>query len=250
MFDQNILVFIAFGFVAQMIDGALGMAYGVSSMSLFLSFGVPPAISSACVHTSEVFTTAVSGLSHFRFGNVNKKLFLRLLIPGVIGGVLGAYILSGLPGGKIRPFVAIYLLVMGVIILWKVFRKIPNKERKTRIVPLGLTGGFFDAIGGGGWGPIVTTTLVANGNTPRFAIGSVNCAEFFVTIAESITFFATIGLLLVQHWEKLLGLIIGGVIAAPLAAFVCKRVPTRAMMIMVGVLIVGLSLRTLYLSWF
>jgi uncharacterized membrane protein YfcA len=250
MFHQNILIFVAFGFVAQMIDGALGMAYGVSSMTFFLSLGVPPAISSACVHTSEVFTTAVSGLSHFKFGNVNKTLFLRLLIPGVIGGVLGAYILTELPGGKIRPFVAIYLLVMGVVILWKVFRKIPNKEKKTHIIPLGLTGGFFDAIGGGGWGPIVTTTLVANGNTPRYAIGSVNSAEFFVTIAESIAFFATIGLLLVQHWEKIVGLIIGGVIAAPLAAYVCKRIPTRAMMIMVGVLIVGLSLRTLYLSWF
>ena len=143
MFDQNILVFMGFGFVAQMIDGALGMAYGVSSMTFFLSVGVPPAISSACVHTSEVFTTAVSGVSHFRFGNVNRKLFLRLLIPGVIGGVLGAYILSELPGGKIRPFVAIYLFVMGVIILWKVFRKIPTKERKTQVVPQGLAGGFL-----------------------------------------------------------------------------------------------------------
>jgi uncharacterized membrane protein YfcA len=247
--ELDIIIFIVFGFAAQMIDGCLGMAYGVSSTTFFLSLGVPPAIASACVHTAEMFTTAVSGISHFKFGNVDRRIFLRLLIPGIIGGILGAYILTEIPAGKIRPFVSIYLLIMGLMILFKVFRKIHGPKTKTRLIPLGLAGGFFDAIGGGGWGPIVTTTLVANGNTPRFAIGSVNSAEFFVTIAESATFFATIGTLMIEHWAKIVGLMIGGVLAAPMAAYVCKIVPTRILMLLVGLLITGLSIRILYLSW-
>jgi len=247
--ELNIVVFIIFGFVAQMIDGCLGMAYGVSSNAFFLSLGIPPSIASACIHTAEMFTTAVSGISHFKFGNVDKKIFLRLLIPGVVGGVLGAYILTELPGGKIRPFVSIYLLIMGILILIKVFRKAHPATTKTRLIPLGLVGGFFDAIGGGGWGPIVTSTLVANGNHPRFAVGSVNAAEFFVTVAESVTFFTMIGGLLFQHWEKIAGLIIGGILAAPLAAWVCRKLPHKALMILVGLLITGLSIRILYLAW-
>jgi len=200
--ELNILIFILFGFIAQLIDGALGMAYGVSSNIFFLTLGVPPAIASASIHTSEIFTTAVSGISHFKFGNVDRTIFIKLLIPGVIGGILGAYILTELPGAKMKPYISLYLLIMGLMILIKVFRKIDSNEVKSKLIPLGLVGGFFDAIGGGGWGPIVTTTLVARGNTPRFAIGSVNAAEFFVTVAESITFFATIGGLLVHHREK------------------------------------------------
>lgn len=226
------------------------MAYGVSSNAFFLSLGIPPAIASACIHTSEMFTTAVSGISHFKFGNVDRKLFLRLLIPGVIGGVLGAYILTELPGGKIKPLISLYLLIMGIMILIKVFKKTHQVKTKTRVIPLGLVGGVFDAIGGGGWGPIVTSTLVANGNHPRFAIGSVNSAEFFVTVAESITFFATIGVLLLDHWEKIAGLMIGGVLAAPLAAWVCKKLPHNVLMILVGLLITGLSIRILCLAWF
>jgi uncharacterized membrane protein YfcA len=248
--DLDIIIFIIFGFIAQLIDGALGMGYGVSSNTFFLSLGIPPSIASACIHTSEMFTTAVSGISHFRFGNVDKNIFLRLLIPGVIGGVLGAYILTELPGGKIRPFVSIYLLAMGVMILIKVFKKTQSAKTKTRLIPLGLAGGFFDAIGGGGWGPIVTSTLVANGNHPRWAIGSVNSAEFFVTVAESLTFFATLGGLFLQHWEKIVGLMIGGVLAAPLAAWVCRKLPHKTLMILVGLLISGLSIRTLCLAWF
>jgi uncharacterized membrane protein YfcA len=248
--ELNIMVFILFGFIAQLIDGALGMAYGVSSNALFLSLGIPPSIASACIHTSEMFTTAVSGISHFKFGNVDRKLFLRLLIPGVMGGVLGAYILTELPAGKIKPFVSLYLLATGIMILIKVFRKTHPREKKARVIPLGLVGGFFDAVGGGGWGPIVTSTLVANGNHPRYAIGSVNSAEFFVTVAESVTFFATIGVLLFQHWEKIAGLMIGGVLAAPLAAWVCKKLPHHILMLLVGLLITGLSIRILYLVWF
>ena len=248
--DYHIIIFILFGFIAQLIDGALGMAYGVSSNAFFLSLGVPPAIASACIHTSEMFTTAGSGLSLVKFGNVDKQRFLRLLIPGVIGGVFGAYILTELPGGKMKPFVSLYLLIMGLWILIKVVRKTNPMKTKSRLIPLGLVGGFFDATGGGGWGPIVTTTLVANGNHPRYAIGSVSSAEFFVTVAESITFFATIGVLLFQHWEKIAGLMIGGVIAAPFAAWICKKLPHKVLMLLVGLLITGLSLRILYLAWF
>lgn len=247
--DEYIIIFIIFGFIAQMIDGALGMGYGVSSASLLLSLGIPPSVTSACVHISEIFTTAVSGVFHFKLGNVDRKVFLRILIPGVIGGVLGAYILCELPGDRIKPFVAVYLLIMGLLILIKVFRKVKDKESRVRLVPLGFAGGFFDAIGGGGWGPIVTATLVAKGNNPRFAIGTVNSAEFFVTVAESVIFFATIGALLMHHWEKILGLMFGGILAAPLAAYVCKKIPTRALMLSVSLLIIGLSLRILYLSW-
>lgn len=226
------------------------MAYGVSSNAFFLSLGIPPSIASACIHTSEMFTTAASGISHFKFGNVDRNIFLRLLIPGVIGGVLGAYVLTELPGGKLKPFISLYLLIMGILILIKVFKKTVQTKMKTRVIPLGLVGGFFDAIGGGGWGPIVTSTLVANGNHPRYAIGSVNSAEFFVTVAESITFFATVGALLFQHWEKIVGLMIGGILAAPLAAWVCKKLPHNLLMILVGLLITGLSIRILYLAWF
>ena len=236
------IVYIIVGFIAQIIDGALGMAYGVTSTTFLLSLGIPPVAASASVHTAEVFTSGVSGLAHLKFGNVNKKLFKKLLIPGVIGGILGAYILTAVPGKTIKPFIAFYLLIMGLIILRKAFKKIEQKEVKTRLLPLGVSGGFFDAIGGGGWGPIVTSTLVARGHNPRFSIGSVNLAEFFVTVAEVATFLTIIGLV---HWQIIIGLIIGGVLAAPLAAYVCKRLPSRALMIMVGLIIMALSIRTI-----
>lgn len=244
--DENIIIFAMVGFFAQMIDGALGMAYGVSSTTFLLSIGIPPVGASASVHTAEIFTSGISGLSHLKFGNVDKKLFKKLLIPGVIGGILGAYILVSIPGKIIKPFVAVYLLIMGLMILWKAFKKIQEEKVRTKLFPLGIVGGFFDAIGGGGWGPIVTSTLIARGNNPRFSIGSVNLAEFFVTVAEVATFFTMIGLL--RYWQIIVGLIIGGVIAAPLAAYVCKRLPARVLMIIIGILIVGLSLRTIYLT--
>jgi len=238
-----VILYIIVGFIAQMIDGTLGMAYGVSSTTFLLSMGIPPVTASASVHTSEIFTTAVSGLSHLRFGNVDKELFRKLLIPGVLGGIVGAYILTAIPGETIKPFISFYLLIMGLVILWKAFRKVEEKKVKTKLFPLGVSGGFFDAIGGGGWGPIVTSTLVARGNNPRFSIGSVNLAEFFVTVAEVATFLAIIGLV---HREIIVGLVIGGILAAPLAAYICKRLPSRMLMIIVGALIVLLSIRTIY----
>ena len=243
--EQNIVVFAIVGFVAQLIDGALGMAYGVSSNTFLLSMGVPPAAASASVHAAEIFTTAVSGLSHWRLGNVDRELLRRLLVPGVVGGVVGAYLLTSVPGDTIKPFIAAYLAVMGLIIILKAVRRQQATEARSHLVPLGLAGGFFDAIGGGGWGPIVTSTLVARGNAPRYVIGSVNLSEFFVTLSESVVFILTIGLV---HWQVIAGLIIGGVIAAPLAAYVCKRVPTRPLMILIGILIIALSIRTVILS--
>jgi len=252
--DLNILVFVLVGFVAQMIDGALGMAYGVSCNSFLLGLGIPaltPALASACVHASELFTTAVSGISHMKLGNVDKTVFQRLLIPGVIGGMLGAYILSSLPGNLLKPYVAIYLIIMGIVIIIKGFKK-EHKERefsKRHLVPLGLVGGFFDAIGGGGWGPIVTTTLVAGGKHPRYAVGSVNSSEFFVTVSESIVFILAFGALMSQNWQIIVGLIFGGVLAAPFAAMITKKLPTRLFMVLVGLLIMFTSIRTLLMVY-
>ena len=240
---ETIVLFTMVGFIAQMIDGALGMAYGVSSTTFLLSIGITPAMASASVHTAEIFTTCISGLSHLKIGNVDKKLFTKLLIPGVIGGALGAYLLVSIPGKIVRPFVALYLLIMGIMILQKAFKKTQDRKIKTKLFPLGLIGGFFDAIGGGGWGPIVTSTLVARGHNPRYTIGSVNLAEFFVTITEVATFLKMIGLV---QWQIIIGLIIGGVIAAPLSAYICKRLPSKTLMIIVGTLIIALSIRTIY----
>jgi uncharacterized membrane protein YfcA len=244
----NIALFVAVGFVAQMIDGALGMAYGVSSTTFLLSLGVSPAVASATVHTAEVFTTGVSGLSHFRLGNIDKEVWKRLVIPGVIGGIVGAYVLSSIPADSIKPFVSAYLLIMGLVILIKALWKTKDLNVRAGLIPLALIGGLLDAVGGGGWGPVVTTTLVAGGENPRYSIGSVNASEFFVTFAESLTFALTIPGLLGDNWQSIIGLLAGGVIAAPLAAVVCKRLPTRALMILVGTLIILLSIRTIYLA--
>ena len=241
----DLTVFITVGFLAQMIDGALGMAWGVSSNTFLLSLGIPPAMASASVHAAEILTTAVSGLSHLSFGNVDKSLFKRLLIPGVIGGALGAYMLTAISGNLVKPFVSIYLLVMGSIIIYKALKKPRKRKEGVHIVPLAAAGGFFDAVGGGGWGPIVTSTLIAKGNNPRFTIGSVNLAEFFVTLTETATFFTIIGL---AYWNVIAGLILGGVLAAPLAAYTCKKLPQKALMIMVGALITALSIRTVLQS--
>lgn len=242
--NEPFVLFLAVGFAAQLIDGALGMAYGVSSTTFLLTLGIPPAPASASVHTAEVFTSGVSGLSHLRMGNVNHALFRRLVLPGVLGGVLGAYALAELPGEKVKPLVSLYLLVMGLLIIRKAFRKTAHAPSISGTRRLGFAGGFLDAIGGGGWGPIVTSTLVANGNPPRYAIGSVNLAEFFVTVAQTATFFLTIGLV---HWRIIAGLVLGGAAAAPLAAHVCRRLPTRSLTVMVGLLIIVLSARTLSL---
>jgi uncharacterized membrane protein YfcA len=242
MWDDFIL-FVAVGFAAQMIDGAAGMAYGVSATSVMLSFGIPPATASASVHAAEVFTTGISGLSHWRFGNVNWSIVWKLAIPGMIGGALGAYVLTSMPVDIIRPVITSYLLLMGVYIIFKAIRAdLPTSDPPGWIMPLGFGGGFLDAAGGGGWGPMVASTLLGRGTTPRYTIGSVNAAEFFVTLVISITFIGTIGL---ELWPIIAGLILGGAVAAPLAAYVAKTVPDRPLMVLVGSVVILLSMRGL-----
>jgi len=243
--DQTIILFTIVGFVAQLIDGALGTAYGVSSITFLFSIGIPPAAASAGVLTIEILVSGVSGLSHLKFGNVDKKLFKNLSIPGVIGGVIGTYVLAAVPGKSMKPFAGFYLFMMGLMILRKALRKIQEERVETRLFPLAAFGGFFDAIGGGSWSPVVTSTLVARGNDPRFAIGSVNLSEFFVTVAEAATLFTLIELV---QWRIVMGLIIGGILAAPMAAYACKNLPSQALMIILRTLIAVLGIRTIYLA--
>ncbi|HEX2123629.1 MAG TPA: sulfite exporter TauE/SafE family protein [Thermoanaerobaculia bacterium] len=241
----ELTLYIVAGLLAQLIDGILGMAYGVSATTLLLSFGVPPAVASASVHTAEVVTTGFSGYHHWRAGNVVLSFVRRLLIPGVIGGCVGAYILTEIPADVIKPFIAAYLLLMGLFILAKAWRRSVHVGSEKHLVPLGLAGGFFDAVGGGGWGPIVVGTLLARGNEPRTTIGSVNVAEFFVTLATSVTFIVTIG---VTQWLPIAGLAIGGAIASPIAARLTGRIPARPLMVAVAVVVILLSVRTILLA--
>lgn len=236
--------FILIGFAAQLIDGALGMAYGQISSTLLISMGVPPALASAGVHTAETFTTAVSGISHTVHRNVDWRLFFRLVIPGVIGGVLGAYVLTAVDASVAKPFVLAYLTALGVYLFYRgVMHR--HTERTPKIVsPLGLAGGFLDAAGGGGWGGIVTSNLLVQGSNPRRTIGTVNTAEFFVTLTISATFLAALG------WEAFttatVGLLIGGVIAAPFGALIAKRVNADRLLTFVGALLTLVSLYGLY----
>jgi uncharacterized membrane protein YfcA len=245
---EQFLIFFGVGILAQMIDGTLGMAYGVTTNTFLRLANVPSAISSACVHLAEIFTTLVSGISHFKMKNVDKKLFLSLIIPGVIGGIIGAYLLSNLDDTYISPIISAYLIIMGFIIFFKAFKKEQKKkEIGCSVYPLAFVGGVSDAMGGGGWGPVVTTTLVATNHDVKKTIGSVNASEFFVTIAESITFFLTLG----NMSDKLIqifGLIAGGVIAAPFAAFLCKKLPVRPLLGGVGVLIIAVNIYKLITS--
>jgi uncharacterized membrane protein YfcA len=241
---DDFILFVAVGFAAQLVDGAIGMAYGLSGTTVMLSLGFPPATTSASVHAAEVFTTGISGLSHWRFGNIDWSFVWHLAVPGMLGGAVGAYLLTTLPGDAIAPFVSVYLLLMGAWILWKALRseRPAGAEPPRWIAPLGLGGGFLDAIGGGGWGPMVTSTLLGHGTTPRYTIGSVSFAEFFVTVTISVTFLGTIGL---ELWPIIAGLILGGALAAPLAAYAAKAIPDRPLMILVGSVIVLLSIRGL-----
>ncbi|MBB5984885.1 hypothetical protein HNP60_000859 [Sphingobium sp. B1D3A] len=232
-FLQLLLPFILVGFGAQIIDGALGMAYGVISSSLLLALGVPPRAASASVHAAETCTTAVSAISHVIHRNVDWKLFWKLLVPGVLGGVAGASFLSNIDGELIRPYVLAYLAFIGLWLLWRGLRYPPQRFDDARFVtPLGLVGGFLDASGGGGWGPVVTSNLLIQGSSPRHTIGTVNTVEFFLTLSISFTFLLHLG------WETFttatIGLLVGGVIAAPLGAWIARHVPARPLLIMVG----------------
>ncbi len=247
--NSDFLYFMLGGFIAQMIDGALGMAYGVSATTFLLSFGVSPAVASMSVHASEIFTSGVSGLMHLKFGNVNSKLFKVIVLPGVIGSILGAYILTEFENynNYIKPVVGTYTLILGFIIIYKVVRKHQKRKKIKHVGWLATAGGFLDAIGGGGWGPVVSSTLIASGKNPRLVIGSVNLAEFFVSLASSFTFFTLIG---GSGWQTILGLILGGVCAAPIAAHLSKKLNVKAMMIFVGIVVIIVSLRIIYMSIF
>jgi uncharacterized membrane protein YfcA len=238
---NSLAAFIAVGFAAQMVDGALGMAFGVISNTLLLSLGVPPAAASAGVHAVETVTTAVSGISHTVHRNVDWKIFFRLMIPGVIGGVCGAYLLSNVDAGVVKPFILAYLTAIGLYLIWRGLRY-PPQERKPKVIePLGLVGGFLDAAGGGGWGPIVTSNLLVQGASPRKTIGTVNTAEFFLTVTISATFISQLG------WKALTlataGLLIGGILAAPFGAILAKRVDAKLLLLFVGVV---LTLTSIY----
>jgi uncharacterized protein len=230
---------LAIGFLAQSIDGVLGMAFGVISTSAMLAIGLPPAQASALVHTAEIFTTSASAASHIHHRNVDWRLVVRLGVAGAIGAALGAWVLSNVDSSFMRPYVATYLLLIGLFILLKAWRLAPARDAPAKwTAPVGFVAGFLDASGGGGWGPVTTSTLVGSGHAPRVAIGSVNTAEFFVTLAASTTFFVELGL---SPLTNLVPLVLGGLIAAPFSGWAVKRVPARPLMIAVGALVVALA---------
>ncbi|MDY0987862.1 Sulfite exporter TauE/SafE [Flavobacterium sp. ACN2] len=241
--DENLLAFFLIGAFAQLVDGALGMGYGATSTSFLLAYGVSPVLSSTAVHVSEMFTTGASALSHHRFGNINKKLVKHLLIPGVLGSITGAYLLSDvIDGDIIKPFIAVYMIILAVVIIRKALRKSVVKKKTKKLGVLAVFGGFMDSVGGGGWGPIVTSTLLGRGRNPKYTIGSVNAAEFAISFASGITFMLFGG---IHGWQIIIGLILGGVISAPIAAYLVNRIKRKPMMVAVGVLIIILSLKTL-----
>jgi uncharacterized membrane protein YfcA len=240
--------FIAVGFVAQLIDGALGMAYGATCSSLMMYVGVSPAFATAAVHTAKVFTAGVSGMSHIFMGNIDKKMFFRIVITGVLGAVIGAYMISEVFNGDVvKPYISAYLVFLGVMILLKAFNKKPTIPVNKNLGFLGLYGGFFDAIGGGGWGPLVTSNLLSKGNPARETIGTVNTAEFFVAFFSTGVFMLFVD---TQAWQPIAGLIIGGIFAAPLGAFLIRLFPPKAIMICVSVVVMLVSLmNVLSLFW-
>ena len=240
----ELLPFILIGFAAQLVDGALGMAFGVISNTLLLSLGITPQAASATVHTAESFTTAVSGISHVLHRNVDWWLFVRIVVPGVIGGVTGAYVLTQVSAEVAKPLVLTYLAAIGLYLLWRGAMHRHVERRPKIIAPLGLAGGFLDAAGGGGWGPIVTSNLLIQGANPRKVIGTVNTAEFFLAVTISATFIVALG------WEAFtrhtIGLLLGGIAAAPLGGYIAKKIPADGLLVMVGIV---LTLTSAYGIW-
>lgn len=236
MADPSALIpFIIVGFVAQLIDGALGMAFGVISNTLLISLGVPPAAASASVHVIKNFTGAVAGLSHVLHKNVNWRLFWRLLIPGAVGGAIGAYLLTNIDAAIAKPLVLAYLAGIGLYLLFRALRAPPAERQPKLVEPLGFVGGFLDATGGGGWGPVVTSNLLVQGAQPRIVIGTVNTVELFIALTISGAFLLTLGI--AAFSTAAIGLLIGGVAAAPLGGYVAKRINARVLMILVGIVL-------------
>ena len=253
---RKLIVFAFIGFLAQLIDGALGMAYGVTSSSLLLAFSISPAIASASVHLSEVVTTAASGVSHMKFGNVDKKMVYKLIIPGSIGAFLGATFLSNMPGELAKPYVSIFLLLLGAYVLFRFLfnYKVTLESEKSTLtrkqsIPLGFIAGFMDATGGGGWGPIATPVLLSkNGMSVRKVVGTVDTSEFAIAVSASLGFFISLGWSDV-NWFWVTALIIGGVLAAPIAAWLVQKVHPQLMGVLVGGFIIFVNSRTLFTTW-
>lgn len=266
----TLLILALIGLISQFVDGSLGMGYGVFSTTLLIAAGLMPAVASASVHTAEVFTTLVSGISHRGFGNVDFKLVLPLSLAGVCGGVIGALFLSNAPSDVIEPFVSGVLVLMGVLVVWRFlalnYVKPADEDPPAdvsspalpqdataglstlKIVLVGLIASAFDAFGGGGWGPITTPTLILTHNVKAHrVVGSVNFSEFFVTLAITITFLFSLGAERFD-WVVVACLLVGGVIAAPLAAWLCKKLPTKWLGVLIGVLLIATNLRTIILS--
>ena len=241
LFSPEFLLFVALGFAAQLVDGALGMAYGLIATTVLLSLGTPPALASASVHAAEIVTTGLAGASHAWHKNIDWRLFKRLAPAGVAGGIVGAYVLVGLPESIVRVFVTLYLIGMTLLITRRVLTgkaregTKAQRERKLPTVPVGVGGGFLDAVGGGGWGPIVSSTLLARGDHPRSTIGSASLSEFFLTLSVSVTFLLALDFS--AYWNVVLGLIIGGAIAAPFAGFLSRILAPRILMALVAVVI-------------
>ncbi|MFT3979947.1 MAG: sulfite exporter TauE/SafE family protein [Ferruginibacter sp.] len=236
--DTNFAIMVLAGFMAQLVDGALGMGYGLTSATILLSSGASLPAISASIHTAEVFASGASGYSHYKFGNVNKKLFRALVIPGVLGAVAGAVLLSvygDIYSSWLRPLLACYTAFLGIKIIINAFRKQQQKKKFQRHGILAGAGGFLDSVGGGGWGPIVTTTLISNGRNPRYVIGSVSLTEFFVTLASALSFFLMMG---VTHWKVIIALIIGSLIGAPIAAKLAGKLPRKASFLLLGILVI------------
>ncbi len=241
---ETLLIFIAVGFGAQIVDGALGMAFGVISTTLLVSLGVPPALASASVHAVESFTTGVSGISHVYHRNVDWTLFKRLALPGILGGITGAYLLSNVDASLAKPFVLAYLTAIGLTLIYRAWRWPPHIKEPKYVAPLGLVGGFLDAAGGGGWGPVVTSNLLIQGASPRKTIGTVNTVEFFLTISISVTFLFSLGADVLS--QASVGLLIGGVAAAPFGALMAKRIPTKPLLMTVGIILTITSIYGIY----
>ncbi|MBM7693777.1 putative membrane protein YfcA [Peribacillus deserti] len=253
---KKLMIFAFIGLLAQLIDGALGMAYGVTSSSLLLSFSIAPAVASASVHISEVVTTAASGASHIKFGNVDKQTVLRLIIPGSIGAFLGATFLSHLPGDLAKPYISLFLLILGIYVLIRFLFKFQVSLEKKAVplsrkqsIPLGLIAGFADATGGGGWGPIATPILLSRkGMSPRKVVGTVDTSEFAIAVSATFGFLISLGWAEV-NWLWVGALMIGGIIAAPIAAWLVQKFHAQLMGVLVGGFIILVNARTLVSTW-
>ena len=244
----DLLPFIGVGFAAQLVDGALGMAFGVISNTLMVGvLGVPPALASQRVHFVECFTTAASGISHLLHRNIDGKLFLRLLVPGVIGGIAGAYVLTNIDAEVVKPFVLTYLTVIGIYLLVRGLLYPPKLREAKHVAPLGLVGGFLDAAGGGGWGPVVTSNLLVQGAEPRKVVGTVSAVEFFLTITVSAAFLYHLGF--ADLAEPSVGLLIGGLAGAPIGAFAAKHFNPKYMLVLVGLVLTATSAYGVYRAW-